>query len=100
MNPKTGRFDRPLTLVAITLHKGSGRAMKVDASTIFTEANHGANGKTADRANLDSTPIDGAARPGKSVTGAVRLRRQPRQPGHHPCQGLGVGRHGLLRRLT
>jgi len=69
VNPKSGRFDRPLTLVAITLHKGSGRAMKVDSSTIFTEANHGANGKPADWANLDSTPIDGAARPGESVTG-------------------------------
>ena len=70
MNPRTGRFDRPVTLVAITLPKGSGRAMKVDSSTIFTEANHGANGKPADWANLDSTPIDGAARPGKPITGA------------------------------
>jgi len=70
MNPRTGRFDRPVTLVAITLHRGSGSAMEVDASTIFTEANHGANGKTADRANLDSTPIDGAAGTGKPITGA------------------------------
>jgi len=66
---KTGLFDKPVTLVEITLHNGSGRAMEVDAFTVFTEANHGANGKTADWAILDSTPIDGAALPGKSVTG-------------------------------
>ena len=58
-----------MTLVEITLHNGSGEAMEVDSFTIFTEANHGANGKTADWAILDSTPIDGAALPGKSVTG-------------------------------
>ena len=46
-----------------------GKTMEVDSFTIFTEANHGANGKTADWAILDSTPIDGAALPGKSVTG-------------------------------
>jgi len=66
---KTGLFDKPVTLVEITLHNGSGKAMEVDSFTIFTEANHGANGKTADWAILDSTPIDGAALPGKSVTG-------------------------------
>ena len=56
-------------MVDITLHNGSGKAMEVDSFTIFTEANHGANGKTADWAMLDSTPIKGAAQPGKSVTG-------------------------------
>jgi hypothetical protein len=66
---KTGLLDKPVTLVEITLHNGSGKAMEVDSFTIFTEANHGANGKTADWAILDSTPIDGAALPGKSVTG-------------------------------
>ena len=66
---KTGLFDKPVTLVEITLHNGSGKAMEVDSFTIFTEANHGANGKTADWAILDSTPVDGAALPGKSVTG-------------------------------
>ena len=66
---KTGLFDKPVTLVEITLHNGSGKAMEVDSFTVFTEANHGANGKTADWAILDSTPIDGAALPGKSVTG-------------------------------
>ena len=66
---KTGLFDKPVTLVEITLHNGSGKAMEVDSFTIFTEANQGANGKTADWAILDSTPIDGAALPGKSATG-------------------------------
>src|SRR6478735_8949130 len=66
---KTGLLDKPVTLVEITLHNGSGKAMEVDAFTVFTEANHGANGKTADWAILDSTPIDGAALPGRSVTG-------------------------------
>ena len=77
---KTGLFDKPVTLVEITLHNGSGRAMEVDAFTVFTEANHGANGKTADWAILDSTPIDGAALPGRSVTGEYAFEGQLDNP--------------------
>lgn len=77
---KTGLLDQPVTLVEITLHNGSGRAMEVDAFTVFTEANHGANGKTADWAILDSTPIDGAALPGKSVTGEYAFEGQLDNP--------------------
>ena len=79
-NTRTGLFDQPVTLVEITLHNGSGRAMEVDAFTIFTEANHGANGKTADWAILDSTPIDGAALPGRSVTGEYAFEGQLDNP--------------------
>jgi hypothetical protein len=77
---KTGLLDKPVTLVEITLHNGSGRAMEVDAFTVFTEANHGANGKTADWAILDSTPIDGAALPGRSVTGEYAFEGQLDNP--------------------
>jgi len=77
---KTGLVDKPVTLVEITLHNGSAKAMEVDSFTIFTEANHGANGKTADWAILDSTPIDGAALPGKSVTGEYAFEGQLDNP--------------------
>jgi hypothetical protein len=66
---ETGIFGDPVTVVDITLHNGTDEPIEVDAFTIFAEAMHGKNGKTAEWAILDSTPIDGAALPGRNVTG-------------------------------
>lgn len=66
---ETGLFDDPVTVVDITLHNGTNEPIEVDAFTIFAEAMHGTNGKTAEWALLDSTPIDGAALPGRNATG-------------------------------
>ncbi len=71
---------KKVTVVDITLHNGSKEIVEVDSFSIFTEANYGPNGKTADWAIFDSTPIDGGMLPGKSATGEYAFEGKLAKP--------------------